>query len=274
MLFVSAPADQRDLHVRDLGSGENASVLSFPQMREDQPLPVLRQRVHRAHALKDETTARFARLEQKMDLRVVAERLKVPDALHRPPDRLLVDDGRSPVIDLQTEPLHGKVLQDLSLDLSHEADRDFLLPLVVADGQHGFLLLKDAEIPVGPIGICPLRKQDLPGEDRNDETCIICLRSTEALPCIRVRQAADRDDASRFRLRECSEFFSRVQAYLCNFFIFLVRIRLLRAFIAPGNEILSAPRVRQHVADFETAACDLHPCKALPPVACDLEDAG
>ena len=53
MLFVSAPADQRDLHVRDLGSGENASVLSFPQMREDQPLPVLRQRVHRAHALKD-----------------------------------------------------------------------------------------------------------------------------------------------------------------------------------------------------------------------------
>ena len=62
----------------------------FLQMGQDQPLPVPIQHIFTAVSLKLQTTAPFSRLHPQMDLRIVAQRLKMAYPFYRLRKGLLV----------------------------------------------------------------------------------------------------------------------------------------------------------------------------------------
>ena len=67
-------------------------MVPLPQMSQNQPLPVPVQHILAAAAFKDQSAARLPGLQQKMDLRIVAQGLKMAHALHSVPNRLLIYD--------------------------------------------------------------------------------------------------------------------------------------------------------------------------------------
>ena len=74
-----------------------------------------------------------------MHLRIVPQRLKVANALHRIGDGLPVADGPGAEADLHPQPLPDEPLQDLHLHLAHELSVD--LPVIPDDVKLGVFLL-------------------------------------------------------------------------------------------------------------------------------------
>ena len=88
VLHVGPARHQGDLHVRDGGSGQHPQVLLLCQVGQHQPLPAPLQLILRAGGGKHQAAAPLPRLQQQVDLRVMAQGLKVADALHRGGDGL------------------------------------------------------------------------------------------------------------------------------------------------------------------------------------------
>ena len=111
----------------------------FQQVGEDQPLPVQVQLIRGAGGGDGQAAARFAGLQQQMHLRIVPQRLKVANALHRIGDGLPVADGPGAEADLYPQPLPDEPLQNFHLHLAHELGMD--LPVVPDDVKLGVFLL-------------------------------------------------------------------------------------------------------------------------------------
>ena len=271
VLLVCAPADQRDLHIRDLRSGQNALMTALPQVGQHETLPVAGERVDAAFAFKHQTAPGFSRFKQQMHLRIVPERLKVADALYGLGNRLFIYDRRPSECNLQVEPLLHNFLQDLPLDLSHHTRGDLPLALVVRDLQHRLLLLENAQILVGLVRVRPLRQQDLPGQDGDDKTGVPGGICAETLPGVGRGQTADRAHTARSCLRQRCEAVTGVEADLRDFFCkcspALLRFLTARHISAGISSVVS-----KFLPDGDGSAGDLHPGKALPPVARDLEN--
>ena len=92
MLDMGASGDEGDVHIGQRRAGQHAPVGLFRQMRQDQPLPVQRQRVRRAHGIELQAGAGLCRLHQQMHLGIVPQRLIMPHALDRRGDRLKIND--------------------------------------------------------------------------------------------------------------------------------------------------------------------------------------
>ena len=135
-------------------------------MGQHQPLPAALQLVLRAGGGEHQAAAPLPRLQQQVDLRIVAQGLKVADALHRGGDGLPVADGAGAEGHLQAEPLPEHPLQDLQLDLPHQLDVDLPGLLVPGDVELGVLLFQLAELLQGRVGVHPLRQQHLIGQHR------------------------------------------------------------------------------------------------------------
>ena len=90
MLDVGAAGEDADAHISDGGAGEHTDMLLLHQVGEDEPLPVQIQHVLTAQAAKDQPAAPGQRFQQQVYLGVVAQRFKVPYALHRRGDGLLI----------------------------------------------------------------------------------------------------------------------------------------------------------------------------------------
>ena len=263
---MSPPSDEGDLHIGDLRARQDAAVPPLPQMCEYQPLPILSQRVDRALCIENKTAPRLARLQQKMHFRIMAERLKVADTLHRGRDRLLVNDRRPAEHDLHAEPLHALILQDLPLDLAHELRGDLLLSLIVADKQLRLLLLENTQISICFKGILALRQKDLPREDRHQKTLAALILHAEALACISLRETADRAHDAGLRGLQRGELLSGIKADLCDLVLGHSVVRLII-----GRCPVRSPGIAQHLADRQFPACNFHPGEPLPSVPRDLE---
>ena len=88
VLLVGSAGQQGDLHVGEGGAGEHPRVVPLQQMGENQPLPVQVQLVGGAGGGQLHPAAPGTRLQQEMDLGIVAQRFEVTDALHRAGDGL------------------------------------------------------------------------------------------------------------------------------------------------------------------------------------------
>ena len=93
VLHMGPTGHQRDPHVGDGRAGKHSPVLLLRQVGEDQPLPVPVQLVLGAGGVKAQAAARLPRLQQQMDLGVVAQGLKVAHPLHRLQNSLLIEDA-------------------------------------------------------------------------------------------------------------------------------------------------------------------------------------
>ena len=90
VLDVGAAGEDADAHISDGGASEHADMLLLHQVGEDEALPVQIQHVLTAQAAKDQPAAPGQRFQQQVYLGVVAQGLKVPYALHRRGDGLLI----------------------------------------------------------------------------------------------------------------------------------------------------------------------------------------
>ena len=101
---------QGDLHIRDGRAGEDTQVVLFHQMGEDEPLPVAVQLVLGNNGGKVHTAAPGGGLQHQMDLRIVAQRLKMADALHPIFNGLPIEDTAAAKADLQAEAVPDQAL--------------------------------------------------------------------------------------------------------------------------------------------------------------------
>ena len=263
---MSPPADEGNLHIGDLRARQNAAVPPLPQMCKYQPLPILSQRVDRTLCIENKAAPRLARLEQKVHFRIMAERLKVADTLHRGRDRLLVNDRRPAEHDFHAEPLHALILENLPLDLAHELRGDLLLSLIVADQQLRLLLLENTQISICFKGILALRQKDLPREDRHQKTLAALILHAESLTGIGLRETAHSAHDAGLRSLQRGELLSGVKADLCDLVLGHSVVRLII-----GRCPVRSPGIAQHLADRQFPACNFHPGESLPAIPRDLE---
>jgi len=81
VLYVRPAGDERDLHIGKGRAGEDAPVLLLAQVREDEALPAPVKVVLGADREKAQAAPLFARLQEQMHLRIVAQWLVMADAL-------------------------------------------------------------------------------------------------------------------------------------------------------------------------------------------------
>ena len=213
-------------------------MLFFHQMGQDQPLPVPLQLILAAGRSQAQPAARLPGLHQQMHLRVVPQRLVMPDALHGVPDRLPVQDAALAEAHLQPEAVRKLPLQDFQLHLAHELRVDFSLLRRPDHMELGILLLHLAQPLQQGIGIRPLR-QYLIVEDRGQQRFFRALQPAQAVPRPGGGRPRHRADLSRLGFLRHSVFLPAVQADL----IYL---------------LLSLPHAQQRL-HLQASSQDLHP---------------
>ncbi len=110
VLFVRPSAQEADLHIGQAGACEHALQVSRGKLGKDQILPVPLQHVRKAAVRKRDPALRLPRLQQKMHLRIMPQRLEMTDSLHRPADGLPVYNGARSEFGPQIVPLPQKIL--------------------------------------------------------------------------------------------------------------------------------------------------------------------
>ena len=116
-----------------------------------------------------------------MDLRIMAQRLKMPHSLHWPLDGFLIYDISSPEIHLHAEPFQDLAFQDLHLHLPHDLGPDLSQSLIPDNMEQGILLLQKPEVFQHYMGICPIGKDHLVGKYRLQKRALPRSLHTEAL---------------------------------------------------------------------------------------------
>ena len=119
---MRAPRKDADLHIRKRTPCEYAPVRLFPQVREDQPLPVPLQYILAAERIKTQAAAVLIRLKEQMDFRIMPERLEMPDALHRRRNGFLINDRTFTKAYCDRETILQRPLQHLQLHFSHHTE--------------------------------------------------------------------------------------------------------------------------------------------------------
>ena len=117
-------------------------MLPLHDMCCDQPLPVEVEHILAARACHLDSAARFARLQQQMHFRIVAQRLKMSHTLHRLCNRLFVYNVALSKDNHNTKALFDQLRQNFDLHLSHHLRMDFLQLLIPEDMKLWIFLLK------------------------------------------------------------------------------------------------------------------------------------
>ena len=235
VLHVGPARRQGDLHIRNGGAGQHPQVLLLRQMGQDQPLPTALQLVLRAGRPELQAAAPLPRLQQQMDLCIVAQGLKVADALYWGGDGLPITDGAGAEGHLQ-------------LDLPHQLHVDLAGLLIPGNVELGILLLQLAQIAQGSVGIRPLRQQHLIGQHRLQRRGSPAGLKPQALSRPAAGETCHGAHRPRRGLLQGTELVPGVEAQLVRFF--------LPAFLPypTGDELLGV----------QGAAGDLQPGEPRP----------
>ena len=206
------PADQRNPHVRDRGTGQHTPVHFFLQVGQDQPLPVQRQVVRGNVRGKLQPAARRERFQPEVHLRVMAQGLIVADALHGPRDRLAVEDAAVAEGDLQTEAIPHLPLQYLQVDIAHGVHPDLPPGLDEFRLQEGFLLLEHPQAVQHLMKVRAAFRHDPAGKAGALGRSAAGGLEAEAVARHRPRQAGHAADLTRLRLRHGRKACPGIQA--------------------------------------------------------------
>ena len=150
---VGPPRRQCDFHIGQRRTRQNAGVAPLGQVGQNQPLPVAIQRVGAATAGQLHAAAPGSRLQQQMDLGIMAQRLVVPHALHGGREGLFVQNAALAKAHLQPEPAVQHALQNFQLNLAHELQMNLAQRVVPHHMELGVFLLQRAQRPQGVVGV-------------------------------------------------------------------------------------------------------------------------
>ena len=246
VLEMSAAGGQRQLHIRNRRAGQNTGMCFFLQVCQNQPLPVAVEDILAARAAENQPAASGQRLQKKMHLRIMAQRLKVPDAFHGGGNGLAVGNAAGIDRDLPAEAFRDQAFHDLKLNLSHELKLKLPELLVPCNVKLRLLLFQLAQL----------------GQRRAH---VALRRQIQTVSHDGIQKRTD-------PLRLCAEHIARTQRTQSGNRADLARRNLIHglktsAGILPELDDLllhglaAARRVGNRCADAQTAAGDLEPCQ-------------
>ena len=119
MLCVSLARHEGDFNVGYWRAREHSEVSFFVEMGENKPLPVCVKRIARTVGTDNHSAVALTRLYNKMNLGVVAQRLKMSHALDRVVNCFLIYYASFSEVRVKTEAVADKPAQDLKLDIAH-----------------------------------------------------------------------------------------------------------------------------------------------------------
>ena len=174
-------------------------MLPLFQMSEHKTLPVFIQNVLTAQTAKGKTAPRFSRLQEKVDLRIVAQGLKMSRPLHRPRDGLLIYNGTGAELRQNAEALFHLAFQHLNLHLPHHLHGNLLERLIPQYPQKRFFFFQLSELREKGRRIAALRKNQAVGQHRFQNRCRKLLLKSQSLPGKARRKTGYRADGSGWR---------------------------------------------------------------------------
>ena len=233
---MGSSACQDNAHISYDRFGQNAVKYAFLQMCEDQALPVSRQQVHRALAVKLQAAPGRKRLHPKVHLRVVTQRFEVSDALRDGPDGLPVDDPAGAEGHIIAEPLPDPSGQDFNLDLAVDLGRDFFCLLIITKMEHRLLFFQFLQILKSVVQIRPRRQLQDTGQDGLQLFLLRVRLSPEALPHMGSDQTRHRGDHARHRFGNRRIAVSRINPQFGDLFLILFCLNRLTDFQGTGSD--------------------------------------
>ena len=204
-------------------------MLLFHQMGQDQPLPVPVQIVLGHDALQLDAAASRQGVQKQMHLRVVAQRLEMPHALHRLGNGLPVKDPALVQAQIHVEALLHQALENLGLDFSHKAQLDGAVSLIPGDVQLGVLLAKLTELRQKLQRIQSLRQQQPIAQHRLQHRICAHRLFSQALAGPGMLRAQGCADLARRHLVRRVIFRAGIQAQLMDLFLAAFPVLILKA---------------------------------------------
>ena len=138
----------------------------FFQMRKNQPLSVSVQYILTAAGSKLQTASRLSRLQEKMYLCIMAQRLKMSNSFHRTCNGFLVYNISCIKRNIYTKSFFRQTFQYLHLHLSHNLHMDFSQSFVPDNMELRFFLLQLTQALKHFMDITVLRKLYPIGQNR------------------------------------------------------------------------------------------------------------
>ena len=197
MFLVSSPRRQYDLHIRDRRTSQHTCVFLFFQMGEHQSLPVPVQHILAAFRSKMHPGASLPGFQPQMHFRIMAQRLKMPHALHRFFNGLFINDIPLSEHHQHMEPFFDQALEDLGLDVSHDLDMDFPQPLIPYYVHLRDFLFQLFQIPQHSVDITVIRKDHTTGQHRLQDRKFRLPLHSQPLPGIRLLRTGQGTHLSR-----------------------------------------------------------------------------
>ena len=130
MLDGSAACDKREANIGDRRTGQDADMLPFLKVREDEALPVSCQHIRRAVSTKLKAAAARKWFHEKVHLRIMPEWFEVSDSLDGCGNRFFIENFSLAESNVVGEALLHEAGQHLGLHGAHERDVDLLQLLI------------------------------------------------------------------------------------------------------------------------------------------------
>ena len=257
MLYMSAPRNERDFRVRKRRTYEYTPVRFFEHMGDNEPLPVFAEYLLPAKAVHGYAALRLARLNKQMNLRIVAQRLKVTHSLHRSGNGLLVNYAAVVELYMNAEAFLRKALKHLRLNFTHQVNIDFPRG-ISADQKLRILLLELTQLRQKLHRADFRRQKHTIGQNRLQHRLKEVIFKAESLPRICCRKSQNSTHAARSHFVRRLELFSGIYTKHIRLF-FKARFTAFR-------------QIAYYAACPKAAAGDFHIGKAVAlRVASDFE---
>ena len=218
----------------------------FFQMGQNQPLIIDVQHIRGADGVEHQTAAGGQRLQQQMHLGIMAQGFKMPDALHRVFDGLLIENPLVAEGHVQREALLHQTAENLLLHPPHHLYMN--LAAFPEQMQLGFFLLQLPQLGQNLCRVGTSGQIHPVGHDRLQHIGLSRWFRSQRLSCISLGKPRHRSQLPGGNLLGGGEFVGGVPPQLYDLF--------LPRFVLPVD-------ITQRGANLQAAAGDLHPGQAV-----------
>ena len=219
MLDMRSACRKGDLHIRYRRTRQHAEMLFFAQVHKNQPLPVAVKRVLAAIRFEHKSAAPRQRLQDKMNLGIMAQRLIVTDTLNGVLYRFLIHYPAGINIYFYAEPLGNNAFEYLSLNLAHKTDMNFFQMAVPRHMKLGVLLFKLTQLRQERVRVTFRRKHHTIIHNRLKRRLLPCRFKSDALTVARFVKTRQGAYIARLHLVRRCEFCAGIKSYAADFFI-------------------------------------------------------
>ena len=245
MLQMCTSTGKCDLHISKHRSRQNAPMLSFQHMRQDQSLPVLVQHILTADRIDRDSTSRFSRFQYQMHFRIMTQRLKMPYSFNCIFNRFFINNIPASKRNIHVKAFFYKALQNLRLHFAHQLNLDLSCLFIPDYTEHRIFFLQLPEILQHPVYITSFRQLHPIIQNRLQYRCRRTLLHPKPLSRISPGKSCHSTDTAFFCFLHHLVLVPGINPDLVNFL-------LHRFFLC---------HIFQDFFNLQYSVCDLHMCQ-------------